>query len=269
MLVIGENINATNKAVGEAITSKDTALLEELAKAQADAGANYIDVNVGTGTTSPEREVADMDWLVELVQTVTDKPLVIDSDNIRVIEAGLRRNRSQNPIINSVNAEAEKLSALGHLAVEHGASLVALAMGADGIPSSVEERLAACDKIMEGLSAAGVAPGQIFFDPLVLPISVDSEQGMITLRTLEEIKSRYPEAGTVMGLSNISYGLPQRKVINRGFLLMAAYAGLDAVIVNPLDVKMMGFVRVAEMLMGSDPYCKGYLRAHRKGTVVD
>jgi len=224
---------------------------------------------VGTGTTSPEREVADMKWLVELVQTATDNPLVIDSDNINVIEAGLSRNRSPQPIINSVNAETEKLSALGRLAVEHGASLIALAMGEEGIPSSIEERLVACDKIMEGLSAAGVSPGQILFDPLVLPISVDSEQGMITLRTLAEMKSRYPEAGTVMGLSNISYGLPQRKVINRGFLLMAAYAGLNAVIVNPLDVKMMGFVRVAEMLMGNDPYCKRYLRAHRKGTVVD
>jgi 5-methyltetrahydrofolate--homocysteine methyltransferase len=92
---------------------------------------------------------------------------------------------------------------------------------------------------------------------------------MVTIHTLEQIKSRYPKAGTVMGLSNISYGLPQRKVINRGFLLMASWAGLDAVIMDPLDTKMMGFVKVAEMLTGNDPYCKGYLRAYRKGTIVD
>lgn len=269
MLVVGESINATNRSVGEAITCRDSAFLEELARAQTAAGADYIDVNVGTGRASPEQEIADMEWLIEVVQTATDSPLAIDSDNPQVIEAGLRRYRGQRPIINSVNAEAEKLSALGHLAVEHDAWLVALTMGSGGIPSTMEERLDACDRIMEGLSASGVAPERIFFDPLVLPISVDSRQGLITLRTLEQIKSRYPKAGTFLGLSNISYGLPQRKVINRGFLLMAAYAGLDAVMMNPLDAKMMCLVKVAEMLTGNDPYCKGYLRAHRRDMIVD
>jgi 5-methyltetrahydrofolate--homocysteine methyltransferase len=269
MLVVGESINATNRAVGEAITSKDRAFLEELARAQAAAGADYIDVNVGTGRASPEQEIADMEWLIEVVQTVTDRPLTIDSDNPQVIAAGLRRYRGQRPMINSVNAEAERLSALGHLAMEHDALLVALTMGSGGIPDTIEERLDACDRIMEGLSASGVAPERILFDPLVLPISVDPRQGVVTLRTLEQIKSRYPDAGTFMGLSNISYGLPQRKVINRSFLLMAAYAGLDAVIMNALDTKMMGLVKVAEMLTGADPRCKGYLKAHRRGAIVD
>ena len=115
----------------------------------------------------------------------------------------------------------------------------------------------------------GLATEQIFFDPLVLPMSVDSSMAMVTLHTLEQIKCRYPEAGTVMGLSNISYGLPQRKVINQGFMLMAAYAGLDAVIMDPLNTKMMGFVKVAEMLTGNDPYCREYLKAHRKGAILD
>ncbi len=269
MLVVGESINATNRSVGEAITCRDSAFLEELARAQAAAGADYIDVNVGTGRASPEQEIADMEWLIEVVQTATDSPLAIDSDNPQVIEAGLRRYRGQRPIINSVNAEAKKLSALGHLAVEYDAWLVALTMGSGGIPSTMEARLDACDRIMEGLSASGVAPERIFFDPLVLPISVDSRQGLITLRTLEQIKSRYPKAGTFLGLSNISYGLPQRKVINRGFLLMAAYVGLDAVIMDPLDDRAMNFVRAADVLMGNDPGCKGYLRAYRNGALTD
>ena len=269
MLVLGENINATNKSVGEAITHKDEAFLEELARVQAAAGADYIDVNAGTGRTSAEQEIADMEWLVEVVQTATDRPLAIDSDNPQVIEAGLRRYRGQRPIINSVNAETEKLRALGHLAVEHDAWLVALTMGSGGIPSSMEERLDACDRIVEGLSASGVATERILFDPLVLPISVDSSQGIVTLRTLEQVKSRYPEAGTILGLSNISYGLPQRKAVNRAFLLMAAYAGLDAVIMNPLDTSTMGLVKVADMLIGNDPYCRGYLKAHRRGIILD
>lgn len=269
MLVVGENINATNRSVGEAITGKDRAFLEELARAQAAAGADYIDVNVGTGRDSGEQEIADMEWLVEVVQSATDRPLAIDSDNPRVIEAGLRCYRGQRPIINSVNAEAEKLNAMGRLAVEHDAMLVALAMGSDGIPNSMEERLAACDRIVDGLSASGIALERILFDPLVLPIAVDSSQGMITLSTIEQIKSRYPEAGTILGLSNISYGLPGRKAVNRGFLLMAAYAGLSAVIMNPLDAKMMGLVKVAEMLTGNDPFCRGYIRAYRKGILPD
>jgi 5-methyltetrahydrofolate--homocysteine methyltransferase len=110
---------------------------------------------------------------------------------------------------------------------------------------------------------------QIFFDPLILPIAVDSAQGIVTLKTLEQIKSRYPDAKTVLGLSNISYGLPCRRLVNRAFLLMAACTGLDAVILNPLDAKMMSLVKMADMLTGNDPSCRGYIRAYRKGTLVD
>ncbi|MCL0059655.1 dihydropteroate synthase, partial [Dehalococcoidia bacterium] len=126
-----------------------------------------------------------------------------------------------------------------------------------------------CGQIMAHLTRLGLGEGQVLFDPLVLPISVDAGQGMVTLKTIEAIKSRYPEAMTVMGLSNISFGLPRRKLINRAFLLMAAYAGLDAVILDPLDAKMMTFVKVAEMLTGKDPSRRGYIRAHRKGMLVD
>ena len=142
-------------------------------------------------------------------------------------------------------------------------------MGAEGIPNSVEKRLAACELIITHLTRLGMAAEQVFFDPLVLPIAVDSSQGLVTLKTIEQIKSRYPGARTVMGLSNVSYGLPNRKLINRSFLLMAAYAGLDAVILNTLDTKAMGLIKVADMLVGKDSSCRAYLRAHRKGDIVD
>jgi len=110
---------------------------------------------------------------------------------------------------------------------------------------------------------------QVLFDPLVLPISVDADQGLVTLKTIEQIKSRYPSARTVMGLSNISYGLPSRGIVNRSFLLMAAAAGLDAAILDPLDPKMMSIVRTADLLTGKDAACRGFIRAHRKGLLVD
>ena len=269
MLVIGENINASNRSVAEAITRRDRKFLQGLAKAEAEAGADFIDVNAGIGQSDPGQETASMEWLVEVVQEATDKPLAIDSDNPRIIEAALRKYRGQKLIINSVNAEPERLASIGPLAVGREAWLVALAMGSGGIPNNVEERLAACDVIITHLTQLGVGAEQILFDPLVLPIAVESTQGLVTLRTIEKIKSCYPAARTVIGLSNISYGLPNRKLINRGFLLMAVYAGLDAVILDPLDAKTMGFIKVADMLAGRDSFCKEYIRAHRKGALVD
>ena len=269
MLVIGEKINASNRSVGEAIAKRDSDFVANLAKAQADAGADYIDVNAGSGKDSGRNETDTIEWLVEVVQTATDKPLAIDSESANVIEAALRKYRGEKLMINSVTAEKSRLDSIGSLAAKHQASLVALAMGEEGIPDTVEKRLAACDIIMAHLTQLGMPAEQVFFDPLVLPISVDSSQGLVTLKTVEQIKSRYPAAKTVMGLSNISFGLPERKLINRNFLLMAAYAGLDAAILDPLDARMMSLTKVADLLTGKDAMCRGYLRAHRRGMIVD
>ena len=269
MIVIGERINASNKSVGEAIIKRDSAYITSLAQAQTEAGADYIDVNTGTGQYEFEQEIAAMKWLVATVQAATDKPLAIDSEHPEVIKAALQVYRGEEIVINSVTAEPEKLAAIGPLVAERRARLVALAMGSDGVPNSVVKRLDACETIVTHLTRMGVKMEQIFFDPLVIPVSVDSNQGLVTLKTIEEIKSRYPDARTVVGLSNISYGLPNRKLVNRSFLLMAAYAGLDAAILDPLDTKIMSLVKVADILTGKDALCRTYIRAHRKGTIVD
>ncbi|MFC2009702.1 dihydropteroate synthase [Chloroflexota bacterium] len=267
MLVIGENINASNKSVAEAINKKDVEFLQGLAKAQTEAGADFIDVN--SGMASQEHGIVTMEWLMGLVQDATNKPLVIDSDNTDIIKVALNKYSGEKVMINSVTAEKERLVPIGSLAAERQALLVALAMGGDGIPNNVDDRLAACDLIITHLTGLGMKEEQIFFDPLVLPISVDPNQGLVTLKTIEQIKVRYPGANTVMGLSNISYGLPQRNMVNRGFMLMAIYAGLDAAILNPLDAKMMAIMKVADMLVGKDPSCRRYIRAHRQGILVE
>jgi cobalamin-dependent methionine synthase I len=269
MLVIGEKINASNRSVAEAIARRDSEFVASLARAEADAGADFININSGMKNASQEYEAETMEWLVEVVQGATDKPLAIDSEVASLIEAGLGKYQGERLIINSVTAEPERLASIGSLAAEHHAWLVALAMGTNGIPSSVEERLEACEQIMTHLTRLGFKAEQIFFDPLILPIAVDSTQGIITLKTLEQIKSRYPGVNTVLGLSNISYGLPRIGMVNRAFMLMAAYAGLDAVILNPLDTKMMSLIKVADMLTGKDASCRRYIRAHQKGILVD
>lgn len=269
MLVIGENINASNKVVAEAIAKRDEEFLISLAEAQALAGADFIDVNAGSGHGSLQEAIAAMRWLMGIIQAAIEQPLSIDSDSPEVIEAALKEYHGERLIINSVTAEPARLESIGPLVAEQKAWVIALAMGIEGIPDRVEERLTACERVMAYLTSLGVKSEQVLFDPLVLPIAVDTRQGLVTLKTIERIKSRYPDARTVMGLSNISYGLPKRKLVNRAFLLMAAYAGLDAVIVDPLDNKAMSLIKVADMLTGKDASCRAYLRAHRKGNIVD
>ncbi|MDY6836237.1 MAG: dihydropteroate synthase [Chloroflexota bacterium] len=269
MLVVGEAINATNKSVGQAIAQRNKEFLQKLARDQAEAGADYIDVNAGAGNGSMGDAAVAMEWLVEIVQEATDKPLAIDSDSPEILKVALDKYRGNNLLINSVNAEPDRLIPIATLAAERDASLVALAMGSEGIPDNVNDRLSACDMIMRQVGRLGVKADRIYFDPLVLPISVDPNQGMITLNTLREVKAHYPTAKTIMGLSNISYGLPGRGLINRAFLLMAAQAGLDSAILNPLDTKAMTFIKVANMLTGNDPFCKTYIKAYRKGTLIE
>ncbi|MFC1908794.1 dihydropteroate synthase [Chloroflexota bacterium] len=269
MIVIGEKINASNRSVGEAIARRDSDFIANLASAQTESGADFIDVNTGTGHNGLAQDIAAIKWLVNTVQTATDKPLAIDSDRPEIIEAALQECRGEEMIINSVTAEPTKLASIGPLARERRAWLVALAMGTEGIPDNVEQRLDACETIVTNLTQLGVKIEQILFDPLVLPVAVDSRQGLVTLKTIAEIKSRYPGARTVVGLSNVSYGLPNRKLVNQSFLLMAAAAGLDAVILDPLDARIMNLTKVADMLTGKDASCRNYVRAYRRGLMVD
>ncbi|MBN2239218.1 MAG: dihydropteroate synthase [Dehalococcoidales bacterium] len=269
MIVIGEKINATRKTVGEAILKRDTIFISELALSQDKAGADYIDVNAGDGSGEESKGKDAIKWLVETVKAVTEKPLTIDSDNPEVIEAGLSVYGDGTVMVNSVTAEPERLATVGKMAADKSANVVALAMGAEGIPDNVKQRIEACDIIMNALTGMGVKEEQVYFDPLVLPVSVDAKQGQVTLGTIKEIKTHYPAAKTVVGLSNISYGLPSRKLVNRAFLLMAAQAGLDAAIMDPLDDKMMSMVRIARLLGGKETTARPFIRAHRSGKIVD
>lgn len=271
MLIIGENINASSRRIAEAIKARNSTFLEELILRCAQ-NADYLDVNVGGDKGSTEQEIEDMKWLIDIICKVTDKAIVVDSANPEVIEAGLKQGVSLRAersnrvaMVNSVNAEKARLEAIGPLVGEYRVDVIALAMDDKGIPSRVEERIRACDLILEGLSRYNIPAERVYFDPLVLPIGVDTTQGQVTLKTLEQIKARYPEAKTVVGLSNTSYGLPLRSMINDAFLLMLMYVGLDSVIVNPLHSSTIGSIELGEMLLGKDAHCKKYLRAHRKG----
>lgn len=264
MIIIGEKINASIPAVKKIIQKRDGKRLIELAQKQAATGSAYIDVNVGTGEGSRNDEIVSMQWAVKVIQDEINIALCLDSADPKILEAGLEVKDGRVGLINSTKAEDENLKQIIPLAVHYNVSLIALAMDEHGIPKTVQDRLAACEKIAAACLRLGLSLDQVFFDPLVLPVSTDIQQGRVTLDTLTEIKKEFSTAKTVMGLSNISYGLPERAGLNAAFLHMAVSAGLDAAIMDPLDQQMIAAVRTADVLVGKDRHCRRYTRAFRK-----
>ena len=264
MIIIGEKINASIPLVNSIIQNKDDQNLTALAQKQAGAGADYIDVNVATGVGSRDDEISAMKWAVETIQKTVTAPLCFDSADGAVLETGLDMNVGRPAMINSVKAEDENLNKIIPLAVHYNTALIALAMDEKGIPKTVKDRLSACEKIAEACQKFGFLLDKLFFDPLVLPVGTDIRQGRVTLDTLAEIKKQFSGARTVMGLSNVSYGLPNRSGLNSAFLHMAVFAGLDAAIMDPMDNRIIGAVRTAEVLAGKDRHCRRYTRTFRQ-----
>jgi 5-methyltetrahydrofolate corrinoid/iron sulfur protein methyltransferase len=264
MIVIGEKINATRSAVRDIIEQRRADQLVDLAQKQAAAGAAYIDVNVGTGRGSQQDEVEAMQWAVAALIAAVDKPLCIDSADPVVMEAGLEAMAKRPAMINSTKADAKYLTSVLPLAARFEAPVVALAMDDKGIPKTAQARIDACRKIATACRDYDVPMESVYFDPLVLPVATDARQGKVTLDTLAAIKETFPGARTVMGLSNISFGLPGRPQLNGAFLQMAIYAGLDAAIMDPLNAQMMQAALTGDALMGKDRHFRKYSRAFRK-----
>lgn len=264
MILIGEKINASRREIREMIQERDANGLSELARSQTAAGVAFIDVNVGTGLGSREAEIVSMEWAIATIQQELDTPVCIDSSDPAVLEAGLKARSGRPTLINSAKAEEISLQQVVPLAKKYESPLVGLAMDETGIPKTVEGRLRACKKIATACDRHGVPLASVFFDPLVLPISTDVKQGLVTLQTLGRLKEKFPVAKTTMGLSNVSYGLPARARVNAAFLHMALFAGLDAAIMDPLDGELMWAVRTADVLLGKDRHCRRYTRAIRK-----
>lgn len=264
MITIAEKINATIPSVKKIIEEHDEEGLLELARTQSEAGADYLDVNVGTGSGTQQDEMDDMAWAVTTIQQEVDTPLCIDSADPKVLEAGLKVRQDRPGLINSTKASERYLYGVVPLAREYDKPLVGLAMGQEGIPATVEKRVEACLKIVDACNAIGFKDGTLFFDPLVLPVATDVSQGKVTLDTISEIKKQIPEAKTVMAVSNVSFGLPKRKIFNTAFLHMAIMAGLDAAILSVLDRELIGAAKTAEAVLGRDRHCRKYSRFWRK-----
>ena len=261
MIVIGELINASRKAVKAAIEARDAEAIQDMARRQAEAGADYIDVNAGIFVG---REPELLKWLVETVQQATDTPCAIDSPDPVAIAAALSVHRG-TAMINSISLEKERYDRLLPIVAGTDLKVIALCMSDRGMPQTVDDRMAIAGELVGGLLKNNVAVENIFVDPLVQPVSVNTGFGVEFINAIEKIVETFPGIHTACGLSNISYGLPARQHMNRTFMTMAIARGLDGAIINPLDGKMMASIIAAEALAGKDNFCMNYLKAYRAG----
>lgn len=261
MLIVGELINASRKAVAAAIEAQDRDVIQEIAKSQDQAGANYLDVNAGVFL---ETEAEYLAWLVKTVQSELDCPCCIDSPNPDAIEAALAVHNG-TAMINSISLEKDRYDKLLPLVAGADFKVVALCMSDEGMPRTADDRLAIADQLINSLLQKNVSIDNIYVDPLVQPISTDIGFGVEFVNAIEKIVTTFNGVHTLCGLSNISYGLPNRKLLNQTFMSMAIVKGLDGAIVNPLDKKMMANIIAAEALAGKDEYCTKYIEAHRSG----
>jgi len=264
VLVIGELINTSRKTIKEAIESQDADYIKDIALKQVEAGAHCVDINCGT-FSEIDREPETMVWLVQTVREVTTVPLSVDTPDPEALEAGLRMLRDISPIINSITAENHRYETILPLALKYKARVIALCMDDRGIPESAADRIRIVRWLVDHLVAAGIPKEDIYLDPLVRPVSTGDQAGLSVLETIRFIRSEYPEVHSICGLSNISYGLPNRRVLNQTFLVQTMTMGMDAYILDPLDKGMMGFLYASQALLGQDQYCRQYLGAHRKG----
>ena len=261
MIIIGELINSSRKAIRTAIESQDEGAIADVAIAEAEAGADYIDVNAGTFV---DKEVDYLKWLVQVSQEATETPCAIDSPDPRAIEAALGVHKG-TAMINSISLEKDRYTNLLPIVRNSDLKVIALCMSDDGMPETVDDRLKIADKLVNGLVQNNVPVENIFVDPLVQPMSVNNSFGMEFINSVEKILAHFPGIHTACGLSNISDGLPARKFLNQTFMVMAIAKGLDGAIVNPLDVEMMNRIVAAETLAGRDNFCMKYLKSYRAG----
>ncbi len=264
MIIIGEKINGTRKAVNAAILEHNTDFIVKLVQEQVEAGSSYLDVNAGT---TPEREPEDMAWLVETIQSATDLPLCLDSANPEALKAGLEQVK-KTPIINSVSGEKHRIENVLPLALEHKTGLILLALDDEsGIPNSPEQRMEIIHRLVKMAKEGGLEEDQLFVDPLVTAISTGDENAKITYETIRETTRAYPGAHITCGLSNISFGMPLRSLINQAFMAMCIQVGLDSAIIDPNDRNLMGMLLASEMLVGKDKFCQKFSRAYRSGLI--
>ena len=260
MLIVGELINASRKEIRAAIENQNKDTIQQIAVQQFENGADFLDANAGVFVG---KEAEYLKWLVTTIQEDVDTPCCIDSPDPKAIETALSVHKG-TPMINSISMEKERYDALMPLIAGTDYKVVALCMSDAGMPETADARISIAEELVNNLVKNNIPLDNIYVDPLVQPLSTNDNYGTEFLESIEMIMSRFPGIHTICGLSNISYGLPERMLLNQTFMIMTITKGLDGAIVNPLDNKMMAAIITAEALAGNDEWCEQYLLAYRQ-----
>ena len=257
--VIGERINPTGrKKLAELLAGGDLSVVESDVVQQVEAGAHVLDVNAGVPLLD---EAALLRDIVTRVQELADVPLCIDSSVVAALEAGLAVCEGK-PLVNSVTAETERLEQVLPLVARHGAAVIGIVTGDSGIPDTPEARLVEARKILSAAADHGIPAEDVVLDPLALGVATDPQAPRVTLETIRLFRSEL-DANTVLGASNVSFGLPGRAAISASYLAMAMGAGLTSAILNPLSPEVSTAVRASDLLLGNDVYAMSWIAAHR------
>ncbi len=261
MYIIGENIHIISERVKEALNEKNARFFQELAVKQVEAGAQALDLNLGPRKKDGEEVFP---WMVETVQAVVDVPLSFDSTNLLGIEAGLKKVTKAQPIINSTSAEPERLEKVPLLAKKYNTRLIALTMGASGIPVAADERVnIAVEKLIPRMLEIDFPMKDLIIDPLVLTVSGCQEYCPHLIEAVRTLQYAWDPSPTIsVGLSNVSNAVPaeNRPLINRTYCAMLMGVGLQMMIANPLDEQLKETVRVIEQRDDSTPLGRLYVK---------
>jgi 5-methyltetrahydrofolate--homocysteine methyltransferase len=256
-VIIGEKINPTGlKKLGQALVDNDMEYVKYLAKRQVDWGADVLDVNVGHPQID---EVAMIPRVVEAIKSVVEVPLCIDSNDPKILEAGLRAAPGK-PLVNSVNGEEKQLASVLPIVKDRGAAVIGLTIGEGGIPKTPEERLKAAATILERAVKVGIPAEDVIIDPLVMTVGHDSQAAEITLKTIALVRKELG-VNVNLGASNVSFGLPDRHSVNSAFLTLGIQMGATCSITDP--IKLGSTIRSTDLLLGKDPNSLRYLKYFR------
>ena len=259
-VIIGERINPTGrKILAEEMKNGDYSRVEADALAQVEAGAHMLDVNAGIPLADEPRILAEA---VQLVQSITDVPLSIDSSIVEALEAGLAVYQGK-ALVNSVTGEDEVLKRVLPLVAKHKAAVVAISNDETGISEDPDVRFAVAKKIVERAADHGIPYSDVVVDPLVMPIGAINTAGVQVMALVRRLRDEL-KVNTTCGASNVSFGLPNRNGINSAFLTMAMGAGMTSAITSPLHAEVMQAVRGGDVMMGHDPDCTNWIRAYRE-----
>ena len=266
MLIVGERINTFKKRVMKAYEEKDADYIRGEALRQAEAGAQVIDINAGSDI---DVEPDNMKWAVEIIQEAVDLPLCIDSPSPATIQAGFKACKDkQRAWANSITLEKERVDNILPLVKEYQCPVIALCRDESGVAQSAEDRVEVAKKIVAAIDQYGIALDNLYLDPMIEPLSVRGDAGLMSLHTLRVLKRELPEIKTIISLSGISFGLPERKLLHRSYMPVLMYEGLDAVFLDPLDTWLMHSVIAAKALLDQDEFCMNYITASREGKLT-